>query len=34
MAKYEQKMRETDMDVNEFIEAVESPKKREDAISY
>jgi len=31
MAKYEQKMRETDMDVNEFIEAVESPKKREDA---
>lgn len=34
MAKYEQKMRETDMDVNEFIEAVESPKKLEDAISY
>lgn len=31
MAKYEQKMKETDASVIEFIESVESPKKREDA---
>lgn len=31
MAKYEAKTKETDMDVIEFIEAVDSPKKREDA---
>ncbi len=31
MAKYEAKMKETDADVIEFIEAVDHPKKREDA---
>lgn len=31
MAKYEAKMKETDANVVEFIEAVENPKKREDA---
>ncbi|SDN45843.1 protein of unknown function (DU1801) [Psychrobacillus sp. OK028] len=31
MAKYEAKTKETDVDVIEFIEAVDSPKKREDA---
>ena len=31
MAKYEAKMKETDADVVEFIEAVNHPKKREDA---
>lgn len=31
MTKYEQKTKETDNSVIEFIEAVESPKKREDA---
>ncbi|QCR32980.1 DUF1801 domain-containing protein [Lysinibacillus sp. SGAir0095] len=31
MTKYEQKTKETDQSVIEFIEAVESPKKREDA---
>ena len=31
MAKYEQKTKETDHDVVEFIEKVDSPKKREDA---
>lgn len=31
MAKYEAKMKETDASVIEFIEAVDSPKKREDA---
>lgn len=31
MAKYEQKMKETDRSVIEFIENVDSPKKREDA---
>ncbi|MFP3916992.1 DUF1801 domain-containing protein [Lysinibacillus telephonicus] len=31
MAKYEQKTKETDNSVIEFIEAVESPKKRDDA---
>ncbi|TSI03269.1 DUF1801 domain-containing protein [Lysinibacillus sp. BW-2-10] len=31
MAKYEQKTKETDASVIEFIESVDSPKKREDA---
>ncbi|HWL13932.1 MAG TPA: DUF1801 domain-containing protein [Ureibacillus sp.] len=31
MAKYEQKTKATDQSVIEFIEAVDSPKKREDA---
>lgn len=31
MAKYEAKMKETDADVIEFIEAVDHPRKREDA---
>jgi len=31
MTKYEQKTKETDQSVIEFIEAVDSPKKREDA---
>lgn len=31
MAKYEAKMKETDQSVIEFIETVDSPKKREDA---
>lgn len=31
MSKYEQKTKETDQSVIEFIESVESPKKREDA---
>ena len=31
MAKYEQKMKETDNSVIEFIENVDSPKKKEDA---
>ncbi|MFJ8063543.1 DUF1801 domain-containing protein [Psychrobacillus sp. NPDC096426] len=31
MAKYEQKMRESDQSVIEFIENVDSPKKKEDA---
>lgn len=31
MAKYEQKTKETDASVVEFIESVDSPKKREDA---
>lgn len=31
MSKYEQKTKETDQSVIEFIEAVDSPKKREDA---
>lgn len=31
MAKYEQKTKETDQSVIEFIESVESPKKRDDA---
>lgn len=31
MAKYEQKMKETDANVVEFIESVENPKKQEDA---
>ncbi len=31
MARYEQKTKETDHDVVEFIEKVDSPKKREDA---